>query len=67
MTAPSDDGVIPFAVEPLDRRGRVARLAASIDHFLAKHEYPMPAARLVGEAASIRRISIVKRVSRGKR
>jgi molecular chaperone Hsp33 len=46
-----DDNVVPFAVEPLDVRGRVARLGPSIDHILAKHDYPGPLARLVGEAA----------------
>ena len=45
-----DDVVVPFAVEPLDLRGRVVRLGASIDHILAKHSYPAPVARLVGEA-----------------
>ena len=48
--AACDDVVVPFAVEPLDVRGRVARLGASIDHILAKHDYPTPVARLVGEA-----------------
>jgi Hsp33 protein len=45
-----DDAVVPFAVEPLDVRGRVVRLGESIDHILAKHHYPTPVARLVGEA-----------------
>jgi molecular chaperone Hsp33 len=45
-----DDAVVPFAVESLDVRGRVARLGESIDHILAKHNYPTPVARLVGEA-----------------
>jgi molecular chaperone Hsp33 len=45
-----DDAVVPFAVEPLDVRGRVVRLGATIDHILAKHGYPTPVARLVGEA-----------------
>jgi molecular chaperone Hsp33 len=45
-----DDVVVPFAVEPLDVRGRVVRLGASLDHILAKHGYPTPVARLVGEA-----------------
>jgi molecular chaperone Hsp33 len=40
--------VVPFAVEPLDVRSRVARLGASL--VLAKHAYPTPVARLVGEA-----------------
>jgi molecular chaperone Hsp33 len=45
-----DDAVVPFAVEPLDVRGRVVRLGESIDHILSKHNYPAPVARLVGEA-----------------
>jgi molecular chaperone Hsp33 len=48
-----DDNVVPFAVEPLDVRGRVARLGASIDHILAKHNYPTPVARLLAEAAAL--------------
>ena len=48
-----DDAVVPFAVEPLDVRGRIVRLGASIDHILAKHNYPKPVARLVGEACAL--------------
>jgi molecular chaperone Hsp33 len=48
-----DDTVLPFAVEPLDVRGRVVRLGASIDHILAQHKYPPPVARLLGEAAAL--------------
>ncbi len=48
-----DDAVVPFAVEPLDVRGRVVRLGASIDHILTKHNYPTPVARLVGEACAL--------------
>lgn len=46
-----DDQILPFAVEPLDLRGRVVRLGASINRILAQHAYPAPIARLVGEAA----------------
>ncbi|QXX75634.1 Hsp33 family molecular chaperone [Methylovirgula sp. HY1] len=46
-----DDQILPFAVEPLDSRGRVVRLGASIDRILAQHAYPAPVARLLGEAA----------------
>ena len=46
-----DDRVLPFAVEPLDLRGRVVRLGSSIDRILGQHEYPAPVARLLGEAA----------------
>lgn len=48
-----DDLVLPFAVEPLDIRGRVVRLGPSIDRILAQHAYPAPIARLVGEAATL--------------
>ncbi|WP_036255443.1 Hsp33 family molecular chaperone [Methylocapsa acidiphila] len=48
-----DDMVLPFAVEPLDLRGRVVRLGASVDHILVQHNYPPPVARLVGEAMAL--------------
>ena len=52
--APSDIGrddlILPFAVAPLDVRGRVTRLGPSLDHILTKHAYPEPVSRLVGEA-----------------
>jgi molecular chaperone Hsp33 len=48
-----DDLVLPFAVTPLDVRGRVVRLGASIDHILHKHNYPDAVARLVGEATAL--------------
>src|SRR5918997_5124557 len=46
-----DDVVLPFAVEPLDVRGRVVRLGAAIDTILARHAYPDAVARALGEAA----------------
>ncbi|HEY1736851.1 MAG TPA: Hsp33 family molecular chaperone [Methylovirgula sp.] len=48
-----DDRVLPFAVEPLDLRGRVVRLGASIDEILGQHDYPAPVARLLGQAAAL--------------
>ncbi len=48
-----DDSVIPFAVEPLDVRGRVIRLGAELDRILAPHNYPPEVARLVGEACAL--------------
>lgn len=48
-----DDVVLPFAVEPLDVRGRVVRLGASIDTILARHGYPDAVARVIGEAAAL--------------
>ena len=50
---PQDDRILPFAVEPLDVRGRVVRLGPAVDHILAQHKYPPPVARLVGEAAAL--------------
>ena len=48
-----DDTLLPFAVEPLDVRGRLVRLGPSIHHILARHGYPAPVARLLGEAAAL--------------
>ena len=48
-----DDRILPFAVEPLDVRGRVVRLGPAVDNILTQHNYPPPVARLVGEAAAL--------------
>ena len=48
-----DDLVTPFAIAPLDVRGRLVRLGPAIDGILAQHDYPAPIARLVGEAAAL--------------
>jgi molecular chaperone Hsp33 len=45
-----DDVVVPFTLEQLDCRGRVARLSDSLDQILTRHNYPAPVARLLGEA-----------------
>ena len=45
-----DDIVLPFEVAKLDLRGRVVRLGPAIDEILARHDYPPPVAKLVGEA-----------------
>jgi molecular chaperone Hsp33 len=47
---PADDTVQPFAVAALDLRGRVVRLGPAIDDILARHDYPEPVAKLLGEA-----------------
>jgi molecular chaperone Hsp33 len=44
-----DDRIIPFAVEPLEARGRIARLGPMVDSILERHAYPAPVSRLVGE------------------
>jgi molecular chaperone Hsp33 len=51
--AGQDDAVLPFAVEPLDLRGRLARLGPALDAILTRHAYPEPVARLLGEAAAL--------------
>lgn len=48
-----DDIVRPFAVEPLAVRGRIVRLGGSLDAILARHDYPQPVARVLGEAAAL--------------
>src|SRR5262245_48050858 len=45
-----DDTILPVAVEALDLRGRVVRLGPLVDTILRRHAYPMPVARLLGEA-----------------
>ena len=44
------DSVLPFTVEALDVRGRVALLGPVVDRILGRHAYPAPVARLLGEA-----------------
>jgi molecular chaperone Hsp33 len=48
-----DDTVLPFAVAPLDLRGRLVRLGPAIDRILSRHDYPSAVARLAGEAAAL--------------
>ncbi len=45
-----DDHVVPFQVEGLDVRGRAVQLGPLLDAILARHDYPMPVARLLAEA-----------------
>jgi molecular chaperone Hsp33 len=45
-----DDAILPFQVESLDLRGRMVRFGPAIDTILARHKYPIPVAKLVGEA-----------------
>jgi len=41
---------MPFEVATLDLRGRVVRLGPVVDEILARHDYPQPVAKLLGEA-----------------
>jgi molecular chaperone Hsp33 len=45
-----DDTILPFAVKALDLRGRIVRLGSSVDTILTSHDYPLPVAKLLGEA-----------------
>src|ERR1700730_4388503 len=49
----ADDTVLPFAVEALDLRGRVVRLGPAVDTILRSHAYPVPVAKLLGEAIAL--------------
>src|ERR1700728_3808619 len=45
-----DDTILPFEVKALDLRGRIVRLGAAVDTILTGHDYPLPVAKLLGEA-----------------
>jgi molecular chaperone Hsp33 len=49
----TDDRILPFQVEGLDVRGRVVRLGPSIDTVLARHDYPAPVSKALGEAVAL--------------
>ena len=46
----SDDIVAPFSLDHAPVRGRIVRAGAAIDAILRRHDYPRPAAMLLGEA-----------------
>jgi molecular chaperone Hsp33 len=48
-----DDIVLPFQLDRSDMRGRVARLDQTLDQILSQHNYPLPVAALVAEAAML--------------
>jgi molecular chaperone Hsp33 len=48
-----DDTVLPFEVATLDLRGRVVRLGPLVDEILARHSYPAPISKLLGEAIAL--------------
>ena len=50
---PHDDALLPFAIEPLDLRGRVVRLGPTVNAILSHYYYPPPVARLLGEAVTL--------------
>ena len=46
----ADDTILPFQVATLELRGQVVRLGPLVDEILSRHDYPLPVAKLVGEA-----------------
>ena len=44
-----DDHVVPFQVEGMDVRGRAVQMGPLLDTILARHNYPVPVARLLAE------------------
>ena len=48
-----DDTVLPFEIAQLDLRGRLVRLGPAVDDILARHDYPPPVAKLLGEAIAL--------------
>jgi molecular chaperone Hsp33 len=48
-----DDTVTSYTVEALATRGRVARLGATLDAILKRHDYPPAVNKLVAEAATL--------------
>jgi molecular chaperone Hsp33 len=45
-----DDAIVPFQIDALDLRGRLVRLGPMVDEILTRHDYPLPVAKLLGEA-----------------
>ncbi|WP_018182014.1 Hsp33 family molecular chaperone [Kaistia granuli] len=45
-----DDAVRPFAVDGLDVRGRAIQMGPALSALLARHDYPLPVSKLLGEA-----------------
>ncbi len=48
-----DDIVLPFAVESLNARGRIARLGEAVDAAIRQHAWPPAVSRLLGEIMAL--------------
>jgi molecular chaperone Hsp33 len=53
LTRGADDIVVPFHVDELDLRGRVARLGPATTAIIDRHGYPPEVARLLAEATAL--------------
>lgn len=49
----ADDTILPFQVESLDVRGRVARFGPVLDRILERHNYPRPVAVLLAQLVTL--------------
>lgn len=52
-TSTADDLVLPFRTESSGVQGRLVRLGAAADEILARHAYPEPVSRVLGEALAL--------------
>ncbi|NND50281.1 MAG: Hsp33 family molecular chaperone [Rhizobiales bacterium] len=52
-SAAGDDIVIPFSIVGNQVRGRLVRLGALITDIIARHDYPPPVSRLLGETVAL--------------
>ncbi len=50
LSPAGDDAVRPFSVDALDVRGRAIQMGPTLDAILARHDYPPPVSKLLGEA-----------------
>jgi molecular chaperone Hsp33 len=50
LSPAGDDAVRPFSVDALDVRGRAIQMGPALDAILARHDYPPPVSKLLGEA-----------------
>lgn len=53
VTFGADDIVVPFNVDALSLRGRLARLGPSVTAMIDRHGYPPPVARALAEATAL--------------
>ncbi len=53
VSMPDDDLIQPFTIESSGLHGRLVRLGPALDTALRAHDYPTPAAALLGEAMAL--------------
>lgn len=53
LTPVYTDAVVPFEVQGRDVAGRVTRIDSVVDTILGRHDYPVPIARVLGQALSL--------------